>query len=278
MVNKTEQLTLLAPQRTDLLKLDPREIIVESGFNVRIDFGDMESLIQSIAINGVITPLRGFKKGDVYVLTDGHRRHRAAMHLINEGVELRVPFIPTKEKGEESRLIQMYLSNDGKRLNAIEQADLMQRFINLGFKPKEIASKLGVSQVTVSNLLAIADLPVKLKKRIQNNEISSTLVLQELRSKKIEAEQLAVQVEELLSEKPKIAEYSDSTNVKSDSKITAKDLNKNNSTKNVKEFLSKMQKEQSQPQINSKTFDFLVSMFANELNDKDILEFFMKKN
>jgi len=276
MTTPQTQLALLAPQRTDLLKLDPREIIVESGFNVRQDFGDMEALIQSIASNGVLTPLRGFKKGDKYVLTDGHRRHRAAMHLITEGVEMRIPFIASKEKGEETRLLQMYLSNDGKRLNAIETSELMKRFINLGLKPKEISQKLGISVVTISNLLLIADLPVKLKKRIENNEISSTLVLQELRGKKIEAEQLADQIENILESPSKDLPDYPKANSGKDKKVTAKDLNAVNSTKVVKDFLYIMEKNKNQPQINSKTFDFLNSMFHNELEEKDVIEFFLK--
>lgn len=279
MAQAQTQLTLLAPQRTDLFKLDPREIIVEQGFNVRQDFGDMESLKQSISVNGVLTPLRGYKKGDVYVLTDGHRRHRAAMELINEGIQIRVPFIASKEKSEETRLIQMYLSNDGKRLNAVEQAELIKRFINLGLKPKEISLKLGISVVTISNLQSIADLPTKLKKRIQNNEISSTLVLQELRAKKIEAEELADKIENMLSETTASPELPDYTDIpqKEKTKVTAKDLNAVNSVKIVKDFLKEMAVNESQPQLNSKTFDFLNSMFSNEFDKKDIIEFFMKK-
>ena len=40
---------ILAEKRKDLFQIDPRCIIVDENFNVRADYGDIESLARSIA-------------------------------------------------------------------------------------------------------------------------------------------------------------------------------------------------------------------------------------
>ena len=69
-------------QRKDILYIDPRQIKIEEGFNTRTDYGNIDELMNSIIENGVKIPLRGFKDGDFYIITDGHRRLTATMKAI----------------------------------------------------------------------------------------------------------------------------------------------------------------------------------------------------
>ena len=69
-----------ATKRKDLFLIDPRNIVVEDGFNVRIDF-DLDELKEQIKANGVLNPITviAFKdeNGDEkYRLVDGERRYR----------------------------------------------------------------------------------------------------------------------------------------------------------------------------------------------------------
>ena len=43
--------------KTDIYKIDPRNIVVEDGFNSREDFGDIDTLAKQIEENGVLNPI-----------------------------------------------------------------------------------------------------------------------------------------------------------------------------------------------------------------------------
>jgi len=190
---------VLVTKRSDVLHVDPRTIIVEEGFNVRVDYGDIAALSVSIAENGVRVPLRGYKKGDGYVLTDGHRRYKAIMLLVEQGTEIRVPLLTEKNPSMEQRIIDMYICNDGKKLTPLEEAEIVTRLQNLGLTSKEVATKLGCTEAHVCNMRAISDLPTKLKNRIKVNEISSTLVLSVVRqNKELTIDQITAKVEDIL--------------------------------------------------------------------------------
>ena len=108
---------ILAEKRKDLFQIDPRCIIVDENFNVRADYGDIESLARSIAENGVMTPLRGYRgeNGEIH-LTDGYRRNRAIQYAIKNNMidverdEFRVPFfIEKKGYRVQDRIVDMFI-------------------------------------------------------------------------------------------------------------------------------------------------------------------------
>lgn len=70
-----------------------------------------------------------------------------------------------------------------KNMNQVEQAEHVQT-LSGKYSQKEIAEKLDISVPQVSNLMTIAALPLKMKKRIARNEVSATLVLQVIRDNK----------------------------------------------------------------------------------------------
>lgn len=163
--------------RTDLLKLDPKMLVIEEGFNTRIDFGDLSELKNSIIENGVLVPLRGFKKGDNYVITEGHRRLTAVMQAINEGHEiLRVPFMSEKVTSSEERTFQILLCNSGKPLNPLELAFTYKRLENYGYTAQEIAKKIGKSLTHVKDTLLLATASKKTVNLIKENKVSASVV------------------------------------------------------------------------------------------------------
>jgi ParB/RepB/Spo0J family partition protein len=215
----------LNTQKGNLYKIDPRTIEVEPGFNVRQDFGDIEELAESIKENGIRVPLRGFKKGEKYVLTDGERRYRATMLLLEKGIVMRVPMILEQNSNGINRLIDMYVTNDGKRLNAVEESALVHRLINrYNLTPAEVSVKLGKTQAWVSNMLTLNTADETLKTQITKGEVAATVVLSELRSGKNKG-MTAEEVSETLSKK-----VSDVVSTKEEkvggktAKVTAKDL------------------------------------------------------
>lgn len=176
------------PKRKDVLQLPLYMIEVEEGFNPRKDYGDIDSLAKSIAENGMKNPMRGYKLPEgKYLLTDGHRRLRASQQNQdkNPDVEILVPFIIDKdEKSPEQRVIDVLVCNDGKKLNPIEEAEVINRLVNFGMSEKDIAKKTGLTTVYISNLKLLYNAPTKVKNHITSNMVSATLAMAVLRDTK----------------------------------------------------------------------------------------------
>lgn len=277
----SKQLPLLEEKRTDLFKLDPRSINVVEGFNVRQDYGNMDALVESIRENGVRVPVKGYKKDGEFFLTDGHRRLQAAILLVGEGVEIRIPFVTEKSPSETDRLLDMFLCNDGKSLNAIEQADLVSRLSKLGLENKEIAQKIGVSVVTINNMMTTSKLPASLKKKIAAKEITATLVLNMIRSKKdLTVDNIEQHIDNILHPEAEKVTYIGETNDVAPSaptKITAKTLkqatNTENSIGHFKKLIRKMEDLDNGLVIteNKEMFDFVYEMVNGKYNYDQLL-------
>jgi ParB/RepB/Spo0J family partition protein len=254
---------LLTTKRSDVLHIDPRTIVVEDGFNVRADYGDIDALAKSILENGVRVPLRGYKKGETYVLTDGHRRYKAIMTLVEEGTEIRVPFLTEKNPSMEQRIIDMYICNDGKKLTPLEEADIVTRLQNLGMTSKEVATKLGCTEAHICNMRAISDLPTKLKNRIKGNEISSTLVLSVVRgNKELTIEQITTKVEQILDKAKGTGK-----------KVTKKDIDTEMEKVNSFTILKSVLRNTGEAMCGKKElYAFAEALIANQLTESDIME------
>lgn len=174
------------PKKKDLFYISPNDIEAEEGFNPREDYGDMKLLENQIRENGVLVPLRGFKKkGGKYIITDGHRRLKASKEIIKEYPDMLIPFIIDKNASNpEQRILSVLLFNDGEPLNPLEEAEAINRLINFGLNEKEISKKTGKSGVYISNLKLLYNAPTKIKNLIKKDTISSTLAMQVLRDTK----------------------------------------------------------------------------------------------
>jgi len=139
--------------------IDPREVKIKQGYNPREDFETgMEEMIASIRTNGFYShcPLTISQNDEEFVLIDGERRLRAVMFLINEGVDIKtVPVRVEKNLSEDESLVRSYVSNDGLKFNPIEEGKLFIRLQNMGWELKDIASKIGKSEMTVLNRIKL---------------------------------------------------------------------------------------------------------------------------
>ena len=74
--------------RTEMLKVDPRSIVIRDGWNPRKKF-QLDDLIDSIRANGVMVPIR-VRKGpeNTLILINGERRLRSCLTLIEQGEPL----------------------------------------------------------------------------------------------------------------------------------------------------------------------------------------------
>lgn len=174
-------------KKTDLLLVDPRNIIVEEGFNVRKDYGDIEGLMQSIIENGLLEPLSASKvRGeDKFILTDGHRRMTAILKAIEKGHDIPFVKVITASGNIEDRLFNMVITGAGKKaLTVLEEGEAYKRLVAYSYVPKDIAKKVGKSIATIHNLLTLADAPKVVKNAIERDEISGSTVVQIIREVK----------------------------------------------------------------------------------------------
>jgi ParB/RepB/Spo0J family partition protein len=181
-------------QKSDFFKVLLSAIVVEKGFNVRTDLGDIDKLAKSIAQLGqqvpvIATKIRGEEK---FLLTAGHRR-LAAIQLANKkyGANITQINVMGAKGDEKQRVLTMLLDGDGsKKLTNSELATGFARLKEMGMKPKEIGESVGISQAQVYNILAVAKAPQAIQDMLANGDISVALVNEIQRSTKDEDEQV----------------------------------------------------------------------------------------
>lgn len=178
-------------QKSDVFKVDPNLIYPDYEFNIRTDYGDLETLKESIRVNGVKKPLQGKRDGNYFKITDGFRRTAAVQQLLEEGHEVaRVPLqLEGREYNDEKRIFDMFISNDGKNLTSLEEGIGFKRLQNLGYDQTEIASKLGKTPAHVSNMVSLANAPKHIQNELQEGNISASTALEILRKGQDEEEQ-----------------------------------------------------------------------------------------
>lgn len=149
-----------ATKRTDIYQIDPRNVDVVAGFNVRREFA-IEELKEQIKLNGVLNPITVIptKTADGterYRLVDGERRLRATLAAIEEGADIariKAIFLP-RNTSEEEQLVQQMMRNEGKTFTEYECAIMFNRFKAFGYTQTEIAAKFGKSPTFVSRCLS----------------------------------------------------------------------------------------------------------------------------
>ena len=174
-------------RKTDIMLVLISAIIVEKGFNVREDMGDIDVLARSIAKIGVKNPLLGKRSGDQVILTAGHRRllaiSLANRKYIGKAGFLQEPITEVKvltDKGSElDRNVTMLLDGEGaKLLTNSEMVQGIKRLLDAGMKPKDIIDSLGVSlsQAQKYNLVKAAKAPAEVQELLDEGKVSLATV------------------------------------------------------------------------------------------------------
>ena len=115
----------IAEGRQDMVKIDPRLIRIEDGFNPRQytlkeNRDHLDALKSSIREMGVRVPVmvRWDVGTEQAILIDGECRVRACLELIAEGVDIKtIPVLQAQGANEADRLILAITTNTGKPLS-----------------------------------------------------------------------------------------------------------------------------------------------------------------
>lgn len=195
----------LAVSKRDLLMIDPRNIEIVEGFNVRRDTEALRNHIRGLADSikemGVQMPLTVFYEDGKAKLSDGHNRLMATMLAIEEGAEIvSVPcVVEPRTSNSADRTLSMVIRNQGKSLEPLEEAEVYKRLIGFGWSEAQIAAKVGRSPAHVNNMLELTRAAPEIVGMIDNGEVAATTVIQTLKatdSEKVAAEAIKEAVEE----------------------------------------------------------------------------------
>ncbi len=189
-----------ASRNAEVFAIPLEKIVTRKGFNVRQDMGDLAELGRSIMENGQTVPGRvDVLDNGTFMLVDGHRRYEA-LKLVDGVVFMAI--INTSKTTDEERILQMFTTQDNKQLTDSEKSALIARLANLGWKPKDIAVKLGRSRSYVDNMLAYSRESAEVKAIVESGAISVGKVVS-IAKKMPEPTERAVAIKTAVGEKSK---------------------------------------------------------------------------
>jgi ParB/RepB/Spo0J family partition protein len=277
-------------KRGDLYKVPFSKLQIVEGLNIRKDYGNVEELAESIKENGVKNPLRGYKKGEMFYVVDGHRRYSAMALLFNAGIEVTAPFIlQEKSANDEQQVIDMIITNEGKSLTPLEIAEAIRRLLAYGWNEKKIAERLARSESSVIKLNKLNSAPKKLINLIESGVISATQAIEicfkgeaYMFIQDYEAGKFNVPVEAPAPVKSSenneegegklFTHEKEPVEKKAPERITKKSFNKVNSWKDFSKFV-KSSADEIKPE-RKEAFDFFRKVMENKVTIEEIQEFF----
>lgn len=165
---------------SDLFRIDPRSIVVETGWNPRtfVDRDALEELKSSLRDNGfyVDKPLLLYRKGTQLILRGGHRRLQAVRELIDEGVPfVSVPAVLDQTADVGEQLARALASNqNGVPLEPLDEAHAFKRLTGYGWEPKRIAEKVGRSLSHIYGRLKLLEADSEVLEAVERREITTT--------------------------------------------------------------------------------------------------------
>lgn len=174
-------------KKTDLYKIDPRQITEESGFNIRdYDNPDVEAHIESITeamLNGAFIPpitVRTDGTGAIYLI-DGHCRHKAALRAIERGAEGLMLTAVNFRGSDVERIELMLRSGEGLKFTPLEIAKGYLRLKRMNISTADIAKSVGKSLSHVEQYLTLATSNHDVQQMVEKGEVSATVAIQAVR-------------------------------------------------------------------------------------------------
>ena len=153
-----------------------------SGYNPRVDLGDLQDLEASIRAVGLQEPIlvipapdKGDEKTTYYYIEDGERRYHAMRGWCTEIPAIIRPLRPGETVQERVLTTSVVTGIQRKTLNPIERAKAFEKLMKqFDLKQPEIARMVGVSVSTVSNALALLNFSDKDQGKIARGDLKVT--------------------------------------------------------------------------------------------------------
>lgn len=171
----------------DFFMMNPADIEIREGFNVRQPGPDLEEHIQDLMASirevGVLEPLTIRMEGEHIWLLNGECRLTAVRRLLAEGTELRAVPCRTEDAyvNEADRTLALLTRNSGKPLTPLEAGMVFKRLIAYGWSAEDVAKRSGKSCDYVRRLLNLSTAPEAVLDSIRKGEISSSCAVAAIR-------------------------------------------------------------------------------------------------
>lgn len=181
--------TVLSLKRGDSTTVDPMELFMEEGFNVRNICQKHIDCFKKDIVKGNFPPAIEVKLVEVIdnetgktttrlKVIDGHHRTSAYQQLIEEGeLKPETRIVIQEFRGDErDELIKMVVSSQGRTLTISERIGAYVRMSKQGMSGNEIAEAVHANPTVVSQYLMFASAPVELKEIMDSGKIGFSVV------------------------------------------------------------------------------------------------------
>ncbi|HET6958105.1 MAG TPA: ParB/RepB/Spo0J family partition protein [Vicinamibacterales bacterium] len=188
--------TLAASAGTPIGRLIPIDQIDPNPDQPRQVMGDLSELMASIAEKGILEPLVVRQRGERFQIIAGERRYQAASQ-----VGLRELPVVIRDVDETEMLELALIENlQRKDLTAFEEAEALQGLADrCGYTHEDLARRLGKSRTSVTESLALTNMPEDIRRLCRLADISSkSLLLQIVRQET--AEKMTALLEKIASQ------------------------------------------------------------------------------
>ncbi len=148
------------------------EKLVEDPENERKTFDDMDDLVASIKAHGVLEPLAVAELGDgTYRIIFGHRRFRAAKMAGRTEIEVLIREPEEQWERRKKSLVTNVQRSDIRPLELATSLNLLMENDPTIKTKRDLAAQIGKSEVWVSKMLRILDLPEALKEKLSTSKV-----------------------------------------------------------------------------------------------------------
>jgi hypothetical protein len=213
----------LSNKRTTLYWLPINKLKVVEGWNIRIDYGNIDEFARYILQNGIsYPPFVGYMEGDEFIVTQGHRRRLATLKAVEMGLTLPngVPcLLEAKTASPEEQIAQQISTNDGKNYTPLEKALVCKKLSQLGCDTKRIVQITGMNTASVYNYVNyVCPQPESVINLIKSGKVAISTVIDIARE--IGVKKTYNRLLELDGKDPLVDSLIDSIQVEDDSNIT----------------------------------------------------------
>ncbi|MEZ5320185.1 MAG: ParB/RepB/Spo0J family partition protein [Vicinamibacterales bacterium] len=169
---------------TPIGRLVPIEKVDPNPDQPRQVMGDLSELIASITEKGIIEPLIVRQRGERFQIIAGERRYQAA---VRAGIQ-ELPVVIREVDDTEIIEVALVENIQRKDLGAFEEAEALASLADrCGYTHEDLAKRLGKSRTSITESLALADMPAEIRNLCRLADISSkSLLLQIVRQQKPE--------------------------------------------------------------------------------------------
>jgi hypothetical protein len=184
-----------APRLGNVYGFTLEQLSIRPGWNSREAVFNPEDpedlwLAQSIKDSGVLEALSIVKESDNIFITNGHRRHAAAIYA-RDVLGAKLERIPCRLEPRGSSPLDLLFSqrdrNGGKGFNPFENGSLCKKAMALGATIDEVARRMHMSKAYVLSLIDLQAAPAAVTELVRTEVVAPTLAMQVLREAKGDA-------------------------------------------------------------------------------------------